>query len=592
MLRSSLFWVASAWDLARFSRHFVPQNTVTDCGVACAMTVQRMLGGDPDAVMASQTLDPDRAGTNLEELRAYLAESGGLNARALSVQPARLGDIDRPAILHMTRMHYVVLLRSGCPGALVYDPSVGPVFYPEPDFARLFSGYLVEAHRGSRSRVRPRLHRDRPDRAQRAGLFLLGVAARLFAIAVILALCFGLFLLTNKASTGAVLGTLAVVGFAGLLLILARRLRIAAQDALVRRRQSRLWRRMLWSVARGRDLVGFRNQKERDVAARLRQALILAIPKRAPVPATLGAMVVMAGVLALLSPVLAVLYAGSLVGLTGLSLLAGVSLCRRSVSKDEGRYAPLAGSSYLYGEVAAVSMAGEAAKWTVIGAAGLDMLVQGMPDPVLLFWVLMAMQLVPLDFRSVPVLAQAFVPAQPVSPLIGTEAPLRDRRAETVPTLMARSKKGHLVIEGINPLTDALRHPDLTVREQRLILSEVINQAVAAIPNRDARLAMANPRLFGPGQDVTEADFEALSLAEDVRTGTLLPVTRERAAIEHEPTDPIVRAMKSCGPEDFPVFWDVREQIKIDDLRAHAKRADAKRIGHLSMTRLTVIEAA
>jgi hypothetical protein len=52
----------------------------------------------------------------------------------------------------------------------------------------------------------------------------------------------------------------------------------------------------------------------------------------------------------------------------------------------------------------------------------------------------------------------------------------------------------------------------------------------------------------------------------------------------------VLRDLLSCEPGDFPVFWDVRNRMKITDLAERLDRSDLQRAGHLTMTRLTVIE--
>ena len=48
----------------------------------------------------------------------------------------------------------------------------------------------------------------------------------------------------------------------------------------------------------------------------------------------------------------------------------------------------------------------------------------------------------------------------------------------------------------------------------------------------------------------------------------------------------------SCEPGDFPVFWDLRGRMTPEILREKAANGAVRRIGHLTMTRLTVVEAA
>lgn len=589
MWRSSLFWARAAWQLARRSRHFVAQNTVTDCGVACALSVLGMHRRAVDALAATDRLDPERSGTSLQDLKRFFVEQHDMPARALAVRADRIDEIQTPAIVHMERMHYLVLLQAGRTGVLCFDPSMGPVFYPRDDFARLYSGFALEVSPGGRARPA----RDTTPALRQVtgaiGLFLTGTTARLLEAALILSLSVGLFLVANKASPGTLFTVLAVIVVAGLLLLTVRRWRIVGQEAWVWHRQNAIWRRLWRGVVRGRDLIGFRNQRETQVATRLRQALIVAVPKQAQFAAALGTVFMMTILLGFLSPWLSLAYLCAIAGVTGLALLNEVSLVRRTVRAGQGRYSPIAQSRHLPSLQSAQMLFGEVGKWSVIGIAGYGALATGLPAPVMMFWILLAMQLVPADFRAAPALAQGFAPAQCVSPLLGAEAPLRDRRVSREVILTATREKGLVVVDGILPLTKALQHPDLTVREQRLILADVVRRAVASLPESD-RDRLGAIRLFGPGQDVSQADFETLALADQLKPVATLPVPADDAAAAQN--GPIDRAMQSCGAQDFPVFWDVRNEIALADLRGSIARARAPRAGHLSMTRLTLVEAA
>ena len=149
MLRSSFFWAAASLSLLRRRRQFVMQTDRTDCGVASALSVLNMLGRPADPVEAVAFLDSDRAGTSLDELRRYFEEHHGIAAKPLSVPARSLGKLRGRVILHMEQLHYVVLLRQGKTGVLVFDPAMGPVFYPHDDFAALYSGHLLEIGPGA-----------------------------------------------------------------------------------------------------------------------------------------------------------------------------------------------------------------------------------------------------------------------------------------------------------------------------------------------------------------------------------------------------------------------------------------------------------
>jgi len=66
----------------------------------------------------------------------------------------------------------------------------------------------------------------------------------------------------------------------------------------------------------------------------------------------------------------------------------------------------------------------------------------------------------------------------------------------------------------------------------------------------------------------------------------------QREARSEAMQDAVKRALMSCEPGDFPVFWDLRGRMTPEILREKAANGAVRRIGHLTMTRLTVVEAA
>jgi len=600
MLRSSRFWIASVWTLLLQRGKFVQQTTRTDCGVASALTVLNIMGRVADPVHAVDHMDPDRTGTSLETLRLYFERQYGLKATALSVPADRVAEIKGRVILHLNQQHYVVLLQVSKAGVLVFDPSMGPVFYPPDDFAVLYSGYLLQIQRPDRkaggASVPAVIDGKRPPRGgKRRGvepvaLFLLGSASRLLQIAMLLCLVSVLFLVLNRASFPSLLMSFGVIVVCGGLLLLTRQVQFEGEDSWIRKKQARLWHSILRTALRGRDLHGFRGRFEKDVASTVRRGIGVTIPQRSQVPATLGAFIVMPGMLCLLSPVLGLLH----IALYGLVLIItqvdGIMECRRSVRKGIGRYSKLTQGRDLINAGAAPELIGEMAKWTVIGFAGYTVLTGALPPVALMFWILTAMQVIPLDFKRAVVLAPVIGAQDPVPGLTGHEVELRHQRLIGPVDLTVSRSDRQIRIDGIAPLTMTLQQPDLTVREQRLIQADVVAHAIRNLPE-DHRFRFGPIRIFGPGQDASQADFEQLMIAKEARPTGNLPVPVDgRKTMEDGIQDPVLRDLHSCEPGDFPVFWDVRSRIGLSDLQDRADAAGCVRVGHLTMTRLTVIE--
>lgn len=602
MLRSSFFWPRVVWTLLKNRRHFVMQTGQTDCGVASALTVLNMFGRTGDAVHAVDLMDADRAGTTLDALRRYFEEQHGFAATALSVPAARLNQIKGHVILHMQQQHYVVLLGQSARGVLVFDPAMGVVLYPNADFAVLYSGFLLEIqprHHTAEKSTLPDLPAAKkvvggaPKRGVEAtALFLIGVASRLLECAILLCLVAALFLVLNHASFPSLLTVFGLIVVCGGLLLVARQTRFEGEDRWVRRKQSRLWRGLLRTSLRGRDLNGFRGRMEKDVSGALRRGMIVSMPQRSQIPAALGTVIGMAGLLVLLNPLISVFYLLLFVTLLVITQLNDIQLCRVSVRPGIGRYSKLGQRMPFISGAIAPDLFGELAKWSVIGFAGFSVLLADLPPVALMFWILSAMQLVPIDFRRIQLVAPLLSAQAPVSDLLAVEVPLRQQKVVSDVTVKVAEADNQLRIDGISPLTATLQQPDLTVREQRLIMADIVRLAVENMPGQK-RPELGPIRIFGPGQDATQADFEHLIIAQEAQTGETLPALRDaRKVMDLGMKDPVLRDLHSCAPGDFPVFWDYRGRIPVAEIQKRLSGTGLTHAGHLTMKRLTVVKAA
>lgn len=599
MLRSSLFWGKSIWTLLTKGRCFVQQTAQTDCGVASALTVLKLLGRKSDPVHAVDQMDPDRAGTSLDTLRLYFAQTHGIEAKSMSVPAGMVEDVKGHAILHMSQQHYVVLIGAHRGGILVFDPSVGPVVYPMEDFASLYSGHLLEIQSLRRGEKLP---------ATKAGagvvggrektgfepitLFITGLATRLLECAVLLCLVAVLYLVLNRASFSSLLMAFGQIVVCGGLLLLAHQFRFVVEDEWIRRRQSRLWQGMIRTLIRGHDLNGFRGRDEREVASSLRKGLSYAIPRRSQVPASIGAFFAVSALLCLLSPIVAFIHAGLFLFVFAVVKLDDVQVCRRSVRPGIGRYTKLSLGLSLLNSVSAPDLMGEIAKWTVIGFAGFSVLLGALSPIALMFWVLAAMQIVPMDFRRVMAMAPGLAAHTPVSDLTASEVPLRHQRIVGPADLTVQQDNGLIQIDGISPLTNSLHQSDLTVREQRLIMADVVRQTLKILPDPKIVESIGPIRIFGPGQNASQVDFGRLIIAREANTDKMLPTkTYAQEILDESAQDLVLRNLYSCEPGDFPVFWDYRESLATRDLQARLKNINVGCVGHLTLECLTIVKA-
>lgn len=598
MLRSSFFWARATLTLLRNRRQFVMQTARTDCGVACALTVLGQMGRNGDPVHAVDQMDSERNGSSLEALRMFFQEHHNTEARALAVAPDQVRRVQGHVILHMRQMHYVVLLAHYRDGFLVFDPAVGPVFYPTRDFAALYSGHLLEVQPQPRSTLP-----DLPETGALVGgkpsrsfvplaLFVTGFASRLLECAILLCLVATLFLVLNHASFPSLLTVFGILVICGGVLLVARQARFEGEENWARNKQARLWRGMLRSSFRGRDLNGFRGRMERDVSSNLRKGMMMGLPQLVQVPAALGAFLGLGLLLFMLSPWIAALHVTLITVLLVAMQLDGIQVCRVSVREGIGRYSKLSQLNRLPNATTLPETMGEAAKWSVIGFAGFSVLLADLPPVALMFWILTGMQIVPLDFRRAKVLMPVFGGVPVVSGLVGADVPLRRQRVLSDVAIKVATGDNTMRIDGITPLTETLQQPDLTVREQRLIMADIVRRAIGNMPE-DERPAFGPIRIFGPGQDATQADFEHLLIAQQTGNTANLPAVNDtRDIIEKGSKDPVLRDLHSCDPGDLPVFWDFRNKMAIPDLQSRLKECGMTHAAHLTMKRLTLVKAA
>ena len=198
-----------------------------------------------------------------------------------------------------------------------------------------------------------------------------------------------------------------------------------------------------------------------------------------------------------------------------------------------------------------------------------------------------------LDFRRIRTLLPLLGAQGGVSSLVASEVPLRDQKSVGTKLALSLVNEGMLLrVEGITPLTASLRQPDLTLREQRLIMADIVRQTLMYMPV-DQRLDPGTIRIFGPGQDASLAEFEHVMIAQEARIDTALPVQKAKDdLIAIGKQDPVLRDLQSCAPGDFPVFWDFRDRLLPRDLEAPLRGAGLDYAAHLTMTRLTLVRAA
>jgi ATP-binding cassette subfamily B protein RaxB len=119
------------------------QSEAAECGLACLAMVASAHGHALDLNEIRHRFQVSLKGTTLKDLAGF-ARALGLSARALRLEPAALGKLQCPAILHMDMNHFVVLKEMRGDGALIHDPAFGLRRLDAARLGRRFTGIALE----------------------------------------------------------------------------------------------------------------------------------------------------------------------------------------------------------------------------------------------------------------------------------------------------------------------------------------------------------------------------------------------------------------------------------------------------------------
>jgi ATP-binding cassette, subfamily B, bacterial CvaB/MchF/RaxB len=159
------------------------QSTNAECALACVAMLCGYHGRAIDLDSLRRLSDASLRGTTLTEL-IRVARTQGLASRVVRVEPAQLGALATPCILHWNLSHFVVLRRVGRKAVWIHDPNHGAEKIALADIGRHLSGIAVE--------MRPGADFVREDQRRRIGLGDLATdlrgAAAAFATLLALAL--------------------------------------------------------------------------------------------------------------------------------------------------------------------------------------------------------------------------------------------------------------------------------------------------------------------------------------------------------------------------------------------------------------------
>jgi CRP-like cAMP-binding protein len=121
---------------------WVPQLEESDCGLASLAMVGLRLGVPVSVEQLRQKVVAGPQGLSLQQLRE-LAREFGLRCQAVRVSADRLGEVNLPAVAHLSGGHYVVLHEMGETGVVLGDPASGIVTWNLAFLSRCYTGSLL-----------------------------------------------------------------------------------------------------------------------------------------------------------------------------------------------------------------------------------------------------------------------------------------------------------------------------------------------------------------------------------------------------------------------------------------------------------------
>ncbi len=129
--------------LARRRLPILLQSEAAECGLACLAMVASYHGHALDINQTRHRFRISLKGTTLKHIVQF-ARSIHLSARALRLEPAQLGKLQCPAILHFDMNHFVVLKKMHGDLAIIHDPALGLRRIAREQLGRRFTGIALE----------------------------------------------------------------------------------------------------------------------------------------------------------------------------------------------------------------------------------------------------------------------------------------------------------------------------------------------------------------------------------------------------------------------------------------------------------------
>jgi ATP-binding cassette subfamily B protein RaxB len=126
----------------------VLQTEAAECGLACLAMIGRYHGHEIDLAGLRRRFSTSLKGITLTRM-LDIAQSLGMQTRALRGEIGSLSGIRLPCILHWDLNHFVVLESISAKGARILDPAFGASVISLAELGRHFTGVILELHPGS-----------------------------------------------------------------------------------------------------------------------------------------------------------------------------------------------------------------------------------------------------------------------------------------------------------------------------------------------------------------------------------------------------------------------------------------------------------
>jgi ABC-type bacteriocin/lantibiotic exporter with double-glycine peptidase domain len=127
---------------------FLSQLTSTECGAACLAMILSYYGHNVRVSECRELIGVGRDGSTAKAI-ARVAQRFGLRVKAYSLEPADLGHVRLPAIVHWEFDHFVVLEQWSPKQATIVDPAIGRYRIGAAEFDGAFTGVVLTFEPGT-----------------------------------------------------------------------------------------------------------------------------------------------------------------------------------------------------------------------------------------------------------------------------------------------------------------------------------------------------------------------------------------------------------------------------------------------------------